>query len=78
MSAISPALNGAPAQIAAMVGLARVFFVAFGGLRWDWQPVLQLAAQQLTGAQSEQGQGEAGHRQSSAAVGAGSAPRGRL
>ncbi|KAI3435522.1 hypothetical protein D9Q98_001588 [Chlorella vulgaris] len=27
---------------------------------WDWQPVLQLAAQQLTGAQGEQGQGPGG------------------
>ncbi|NYI70597.1 NADH-quinone oxidoreductase subunit N [Naumannella cuiyingiana] len=31
-------------KIAAMVGLARVFFVAFGGLRWDWQPVLAIVA----------------------------------
>ncbi|WP_392507414.1 NADH-quinone oxidoreductase subunit NuoN [Naumannella halotolerans] len=31
-------------KVAAMVGLARVFFVAFGGLRWDWQPMMAAVA----------------------------------
>ncbi|MDR1768462.1 MAG: NADH-quinone oxidoreductase subunit NuoN [Propionibacteriaceae bacterium] len=31
-------------KLAALVGLARVFFVALGGERWTWQPVLAVLA----------------------------------
>jgi NADH-quinone oxidoreductase subunit N len=31
-------------KVAAFGALLRIFYVAFGGLRWDWQPVLALVA----------------------------------
>lgn len=31
-------------KAAAMIALARVFFVALGGARWDWQPLLAIIA----------------------------------
>jgi NADH-quinone oxidoreductase subunit N len=31
-------------KVAAFVALLRVFYVALGGIRWDWQPVLALVA----------------------------------
>jgi NADH-quinone oxidoreductase subunit N len=35
---------GAATKVAAYGALLRVFYVAFGGLRWDWQPMMWIVA----------------------------------
>jgi NADH-quinone oxidoreductase subunit N len=35
---------GAAVKVAAFGALLRIFYVAFGGLRWDWQPMLWVIA----------------------------------
>jgi NADH-quinone oxidoreductase subunit N len=38
------AFMGAATKVAAYGALLRVFYVAFGGLRWDWQPMMWVVA----------------------------------
>ena len=38
------AFMGAATKITAFAALLRVFYVVFGGLRWDWQPVMLVIA----------------------------------